>query len=328
MSETQKELELVLKGLNKKYGDRAIGLFGDNEALKISRFSTGSLGLDSATGGGFPKGRIIEIYGAESSGKTSLTLATIAEAQKGGDKCFFVDYEHAFDPEYAKKVGVDVDALIIAQPDCAEDGLEMINTMVDTGLIGLVVIDSVAAMTPKAELEGEMGDQQMGLQARLMSKAMRKLTATLSKHDCCCIFINQTREKIGVMFGNPETTSGGNALKFYSSIRVAVSKSKGDDQDAVGDNTNIKVTARVIKNKTASPMKKAIYYINFGEGIDYIREVIDMAVLKGVVIRKGSWFYYGETSLGQGALNAKALLGDNQELVDQILKDIEDVDMQ
>jgi recombination protein RecA len=312
-----KVLKLALDKIEKDYGKGSVMMLGDKQQDKIDVISTGSLGLDVALGvGGFPVGRIIEIYGPESSGKTTVAIHTIAEAQKKGGICAIIDAEHAFDSGYARKLGVDVDNLIISQPDYGEQGLEIADRLISSGAVDVVVIDSVAALVPKGELEGEMGDSKMGLQARLMSQALRKLTATISRTGCCCIFINQLREKIGVMFGNPETTTGGNALKFYASVRLDIRRiSQIKDGDvASGNRTRVKV----VKNKVAPPFRQVEFDIIFGEGISKIGEIIDMGVELGILQKSGSWFAYNETKIGQGRDAVKQFLQDNVEVAAEI----------
>ena len=296
---------------------------GETAADKVESISTGSLGLDYALGiGGLPKGRIVEIFGPESSGKTTLALHVIAESQKQGGIAAFIDAEHAFDRFYAKKLGVDVENLLISQPDCGEQALEIAENLIRSGAIDVIVVDSVAALTPKSEIEGEMGDSKMGLQARLMSQAMRKLTATISKTGCVCIFINQLREKLGVMFGNPETTTGGNALKFYSSVRLDIRKvSQIKDGENIHGN---RVKVKVVKNKVAPPFKKAEFDILYGEGISLTGEIIDLGVEMGVIKKSGSWFSYNETKLGQGRDALKRLLDENPELCEELYAKIMD----
>lgn len=312
-----KALQLTLDKLEKSYGKGSVMKLGDAAVEAIESISTGSISLDIALGiGGVPKGRVIEIYGPESSGKTTLATHIIAEAQKKGGIAAFVDAEHAFDKGYAKKLGVDVDNLLIAQPDNGEQALEIADNLIRSGAIDVIVIDSVAALVPKAEIEGEMGDSKMGLQARLMSQALRKLTGTISKTGCCCIFINQLREKIGVMFGNPETTTGGNALKFYASVRLDIRRtSQIKDTDEVSGN---RVKVKIVKNKVAPPFRIAEFDIMFGEGISKVGEIIDLGVDFNIIKKAGSWFSYGDTKLGQGRDAVKQLLLDNPELADEI----------
>jgi recombination protein RecA len=312
-----KALQLTLDKLEKSYGKGAVMKLGDTPTESIESISTGSISLDIALGiGGVPKGRVIEIYGPESSGKTTLATHIIAEAQKKGGVAAFIDAEHAFDKFYAKKLGVDVDNLLIAQPDNGEQALEIADNLIRSGAIDVIVIDSVAALVPKAEIEGEMGDSKMGLQARLMSQALRKLTGTIAKTGCCCIFINQLREKIGVMFGNPETTTGGNALKFYASVRLDIRRmSQIKDSDEVSGN---RVKVKIVKNKVAPPFRVAEFDVMFGQGISKVGEIIDLGVDFNIVKKAGSWFSYGETKLGQGRDAVKQLLLDNPELADEI----------
>ncbi|MBP3941984.1 recombinase RecA [Sphingobacteriaceae bacterium WQ 2009] len=312
-----KALQLTLDKLEKSYGKGAVMKLGDSVVEPIEAISTGSLGLDIALGiGGVPKGRVIEIYGPESSGKTTLATHIIAEAQKNGGIAAFIDAEHAFDKYYAQKLGVDVENLLIAQPDNGEQALEIADNLIRSGAIDVIVIDSVAALVPKGEIEGEMGDSKMGLQARLMSQALRKLTGTISKTNCCCIFINQLREKIGVMFGNPETTTGGNALKFYASVRLDIRRtSQIKDSDEVSGN---RVKVKIVKNKVAPPFRIAEFDIMFGEGISKVGEIVDLGVEYNIVKKSGSWFSYGETKLGQGRDAVKNLLTDNPDLADEI----------
>lgn len=316
-TEKLKALQLTLDKLEKSYGKGSVMKLGDQAVEAIESISTGSISLDIALGiGGVPKGRVIEIYGPESSGKTTLATHIIAEAQKKGGIAAFIDAEHAFDKFYAKKLGVDVDNLLISQPDNGEQALEIADNLIRSGAIDVIVIDSVAALVPKAEIEGEMGDSRMGLQARLMSQALRKLTGTISKTGCCCIFINQLREKIGVMFGNPETTTGGNALKFYASVRLDIRRtSQIKDSDEVSGN---RVKVKIVKNKVAPPFRIAEFDIMFGEGISKTGEIIDLGVDFNIIKKAGSWFSYGDTKLGQGRDAVKQLLMDNPELSEEI----------
>ncbi len=321
-SERQKALDSALAQIERQFGKGSImRLGGDNPVAEIESTSTGSLGLDIALGiGGLPKGRVIEIYGPESSGKTTLTLHVVAEEQKKGGVCAFVDAEHALDPHYARKLGVNLDELLISQPDTGEQALEIVDTLVRSGAVSLVVVDSVAALTPKAELEGDMGDATVGAQARLMSQAMRKLTASISRSNCMVIFINQIRMKIGVMFGSPETTTGGNALKFYASVRLDIRRigSIKDRDEVVGNATRVKV----VKNKVAPPFRQVEFDIMYGEGISKTGELLDLGVKAGVVEKSGSWFSYGDERIGQGRENAKSFLKENpgiaQEIEDKI----------
>lgn len=319
-----KALQLTLDKLEKNYGKGTIMKLGDREIEPIDVISTGSISLDIALGvGGLPKGRIIEIYGPESSGKTTLAIHAIAEAQKAGGIAAFIDAEHAFDRFYAKKLGVDVENLLISQPDNGEQALEIADNLIRSGAIDILVIDSVAALVPKGEIEGEMGDSKMGLQARLMSQALRKLTGTISKTGCCCIFINQLREKIGVMFGNPETTTGGNALKFYCSVRLDVRRiSQIKDTDEVSGN---RVKVKIVKNKVAPPFRIAEFDIMFGEGISKAGEIIDLGVEHNIIKKAGSWFSYGDTRLGQGRDAVKQLILDNPELAEELENKIKEV---
>ncbi|MCH1437590.1 MAG: recombinase RecA [Flavobacteriales bacterium] len=312
-----KALQLTMDKLEKTYGKGAVMKMGDVVAEDIACISSGSLGLDLALGiGGYPKGRVVEIYGPESSGKTTLAIHAMAEAQKAGGIAAFIDAEHAFDRFYAENLGVNIDELIIAQPDSGEQALEIADNLIRSGAVDIIVIDSVAALTPKSEIEGEMGDSKMGLHARLMSQALRKLTASISKTGCTCIFINQLREKIGVMFGNPETTTGGNALKFYASVRLDIRRSTQlkDGENVIGNRTRVKV----VKNKVAPPFRKTEFDIMYGEGVSKAGEVIDLGVEYGVVKKSGSWFSYGDTKLGQGRDAVKRLLLDNLELAEEL----------
>lgn len=316
-TDKMKALQLTMDRLDKTYGKGTVMKLGDEVVEKIDAIPSGSLNLDLALGiGGYPKGRIVEIYGPESSGKTTLAIHAIAECQKQGGICAIVDAEHAFDKFYAENLGVDTENLLISQPDNGEQALEIADNLIRSGAIDLLVIDSVAALTPRAEIEGEMSDSSVGLQARLMSKALRKLTGTISKTGCCCIFINQLREKIGVMFGNPETTTGGHALKFYSSVRLDIRRSTQiKDGDAVqGNRTKVKV----VKNKVAPPFRRAEFDIMYGAGVSKTGEVIDLGVDQGIIKKSGSWFSYGDTKLGQGRDAVKTLLADNPELMEEL----------
>ncbi len=318
-----KALQLTLDKLEKSYGKGTVMKLGDTTIEPIEFISTGSIGLDIALGiGGLPKGRVVEIYGPESSGKTTLAIHAIAESQKRGGIAAFIDAEHAFDRTYAQKLGVDIENLLISQPDNGEQALEIADNLIRSGAIDIIVIDSVAALVPKAEIEGEMGDSKMGLQARLMSQALRKLTGMISKTGCCCIFINQLREKIGVMFGNPETTTGGNALKFYASVRLDVRRiSQIKDTDEVSGN---RVKVKIVKNKVAPPFRLAEFDIMFGEGISKAGEIIDLGVEYNIIKKSGSWFSYGETRLGQGRDAVKNLILDNPEMMEELEKKIKD----
>jgi recombination protein RecA len=319
--EKLKALQLTREKMEKTFGKGAVMKLGDSAIEKLDVIPSGSLTLDLALGvNGYPKGRIVEIYGPESSGKTTLAIHAIAEVQKQGGIAAIVDAEHAFDQFYAEKLGVDTQNLLISQPDNGEQALEIADNLIRSGAIDLIVIDSVAALTPKAEIEGEMGDSQMGLQARLMSKALRKLTGSISKANCCCIFINQLRDKIGVMFGNPETTTGGNALKFYSSIRIDIRKSSQikDGEDVTGNRVKVKV----VKNKVAPPFKRAEFDIMYGAGISKVGEILDLGVDLNILKKSGSWFSYGETRLGQGRDSVKAVIQDNPDLMKELEEQI------
>jgi recombination protein RecA len=315
--EKLKALQLTLDKIEKSFGKGSIMRLGDKPVEDVPAISSGSIGLDVALGiGGYPKGRVIEIFGPESSGKTTLAIHAIAEAQKAGGIAAFIDAEHAFDPYYAKKLGVNTDEMLISQPDNGEQALEITDNLIRSGAIDIIVIDSVAALTPKAELEGDMGEPKMGLQARLMSQALRKLTANISKTRTCCIFINQLREKIGVMFGNPETTTGGNALKFYASVRLDIRRigQIKDGEDVTGNNVRVKV----VKNKIAPPFRKAEFDILYGEGISKSGEIIDLGVNFNIIKKSGSWFSYGENKLGQGREAVRKLVKDNPELAAEL----------
>ena len=313
-----KALQLTLDKLDKTYGKGTVMKMGDSEVEKVEAISSGSLTLDGALGvGGYPQGRVIEIYGPESSGKTTLTLHAIAECQKAGGIAAFIDAEHAFDRFYAQNLGINIDELIISQPDNGEQALEIADNLIRSGAIDIIVIDSVAALTPRSEIEGEMGDSKMGLHARLMSQALRKLTSNISKTNCTVMFINQLREKIGVMFGNPETTTGGNALKFYASVRLDIRRStqiKDTNGNVLGNKTRVKV----VKNKVAPPFKVSEFDIMYGKGISKMGEIIDLGVAHEIIDKSGSWFSYGETKLGQGRDSVKSILKDNPELSDEI----------
>lgn len=315
--EKLKALQLTMDKIEKNYGKGAIMKMGDQAIEDVPAISSGSIGVDLALGvGGFAKGRIIEIYGPESSGKTTLAIHAIAEAQKSGGIAAFIDAEHAFDRFYAEKLGVDLENLLVSQPDNGEQALEIADHLIRSGAVDIIVIDSVAALTPKSEIEGEMGDSKMGLQARLMSQALRKLTSNINKTKTCCIFINQLREKIGVMFGNPETTTGGNALKFYASVRVDIRKI-GQIKDS-DDVTGNRIRVKIVKNKMAPPFRKAEFDIIYGEGISKTGEIIDLGVEHNIVKKAGSWFSYGDTKLGQGREAVRQLLVDNPELASEI----------
>jgi len=321
--EKLKALQLTMEKLDKTFGKGTVMKLGDEAVEAVEVIPTGSITLDLALGvNGFPKGRIVEIYGPESSGKTTLAIHAIAECQKQGGICAIIDAEHAFDQFYAQKLGVDIDNLLISQPDNGEQALEIADNLIRSGAIDLLVVDSVAALTPKAEIEGEMGDSQMGLQARLMSKALRKLTGSINKAKCCCIFINQLRDKIGVMFGNPETTTGGNALKFYASLRIDIRRAAQlkEGEDVIGNRVKVKV----VKNKVAPPFRKAEFDIMYGEGISKVGEIIDLGVELNILKKSGSWFSYGETRLGQGRDAVKNMIGDNPELMDELEAKIKD----
>lgn len=315
--EKLKALEVTIGKIEKDYGKGAIMKLGDQAVENIQVISTGSIGLDAALGiGGLPRGRVIEIYGPEASGKTTLAIHAIAEAQKNGGIAAIIDAEHTFDRSYAEKLGVDIENLLISQPDNGEQALEITDNLIRSGALDIIVIDSVAALTPKAEIEGEMGDSKMGLQARLMSQALRKLTANISKTNTSCIFINQLREKIGVMFGNPETTTGGNALKFYASVRLDIRKTNQikDGEEIVGNRTRVKI----VKNKLAPPFRKADFDILYGEGISQLGEIIDLGTDFNIIKKSGSWFSYGDTRIGQGRDSVKQILKDNPELYDEL----------
>lgn len=319
-----KALQLTLDKLDKTYGKGTVMKMGDSAVEEVETISSGSLGVDIALGvNGYPKGRIIEIYGPESSGKTTLTLHAIAEAQKAGGIAAFIDAEHAFDRFYAEKLGIDIDNLIISQPDNGEQALEIAESLIRSGAVDIVVIDSVAALTPKSEIEGDMGDSKMGLHARLMSQALRKLTGTIHKTKCTVFFINQLRDKIGVMFGSPETTTGGNALKFYASIRIDIRRSSQikDGDNVIGNRTKVKI----VKNKVAPPFRTCEFDIMYGEGVSKVGEVLDLAVDFEIIKKSGSWFSYGETKLGQGRDSVKQLIKDNPELMDELEVKIKDL---
>jgi recombination protein RecA len=315
--EKLKALEITLGNIEKNYGKGSIMKLGDQPVEDVEFISTGSIGLDHALGiGGIPRGRVVEIYGPESSGKTTLALHAIAESQKTGGIAAFIDAEHAFDRFYAEKLGIDIENLLVSQPDNGEQALEIVENLIRSGAIDIIVIDSVAALTPRSEIEGEMGDSKMGLHARLMSQALRKLTATISKTNTCCVFINQLREKIGVMFGNPETTTGGNALKFYASVRIDIRRMNQikEGENIIGNRARVKI----VKNKVAPPFRKAEFDIIYGEGISKYGEIIDLGVDFNIIKKSGSWFSYGETKLGQGRDAVKKLLLDNPELAEEL----------
>ena len=322
MSDKSKALDTAILQLEKKYGSGTIMRLGDNNALNVEAISTGSITLDCATGiGGFPRGRIIEVYGPESSGKTTLALHVVAEAQKLGGEAAFVDAEHALDPVYAKNLGVDVDSLLVSQPDNGEQALEIVEALARSGALDVIIVDSVAALVPRAEIDGDMGDSHVGLQARLMSQALRKLAGVISKSNTIIIFINQLREKVGVVYGNPEVTTGGRALKFYASIRVDVRRIeqlKGSGGEFIGSRTR----ARIVKNKVAPPFKTAEFDIMYGEGISKVGEIVDLGVNYGIIKKSGAWFSYGETRLGQGRDNVKNLFKNDKALSDEIEKQI------
>lgn len=317
VEEKKKALEMAVQQIEKKFGKGSVMMLGENVAMNVEAISTGSFTLDNALGiGGVPRGRIIEIYGAESAGKTMIAQSIIAETQKAGGTAVFVDVEHALDPEYARKLGINTDTLYISQPDSGEQALEITEQFIRSGSIDVIVVDSVAALSPLAEIEGEMGDSHVGLLARLMSQGLRKLTAAVSKTNCVCIFINQLREKVGVLYGNPEVTTGGRALKFYSSVRLDVRRG-----ELIKDGSNIvghKVKVKVVKNKVAPPFKQAEFDLIYNEGIDNVGEVLDLAVENGVLRRAGAYYYYGEEKIGQGRDNAKQYLKDNSELFEEI----------
>lgn len=322
--EKLKALEVTIGKIEKDFGKGTIMKLGDHAIENIQVISSGSIGLDAALGiGGFPRGRVIEIYGPEASGKTTLAIHAIAEAQKNGGIAAIIDAEHTFDRNYAEKLGVDIENLLISQPDNGEQALEITDNLIRSGALDIIVIDSVAALTPKAEIEGEMGDSKMGLQARLMSQALRKLTANISKTNTSCVFINQLREKIGVMFGNPETTTGGNALKFYASVRVDIRKTNQikDGEEIIGNRTRVKI----VKNKLAPPFKKADFDILYGEGISQLGEIVDLGVDFDIIKKSGSWFSYGDTKLGQGRDAVKQIIKDNPELFEELKSKITEV---
>lgn len=314
-----KALKLVVDKLDKSYGKGTVMRLGEKQVVHAETISTGSLGLDIALGiGGLPKGRVVEIYGPESSGKTTLAIHAIAECQKAGGIAAFIDAEHAFDRFYAENLGVDTENLLISQPDNGEQALEIAENLIRSGAIDILVIDSVAALVPRSEIEGEMGDSKMGLQARLMSQALRKLTGTIGKTGCCCIFINQLREKIGVMFGNPETTTGGNALKFYASMRLDIRRSGSAIKDKEGNVIGNPVKVKVVKNKLAPPFRTTLFDIMYGEGVSKVGEVIDLGVEANIIGKSGSWFSYGDAKIAQGRESAKQFLRDNPEVMEEI----------
>lgn len=325
-SEKLKALKMTLDRLDKQYGKGAVMKMGDQQVVEVDSISTGSLGLDIALGiGGFPRGRVIEIYGPESSGKTTLAIHAIAECQKKGGIAAFIDAEHAFDRSYAERLGVDTENLLISQPDHGEQALEIAENLIRSGAIDIIVIDSVAALVPRSEIEGEMGDSKMGLQARLMSQAMRKLTATIGKTGCTCIFINQLREKIGVMFGNPETTTGGNALKFYASIRLDIRRSGPAIKDKEGNLLGNHVKVKVVKNKLAPPFRIAEFDIMYGEGISKTGEIVDLGVQFDILQKSGSWYSYGDSKIAQGRDAAKLFFLDNPELAVEVEEKVKEV---
>jgi len=314
-------LQTVLKEINKQYGNGAVMLLGESPTMDIEAIPSGSLTLDYALGiGGYPKGRIVEIYGPESCGKTTLAIHAVAEAQKLGLRAAYIDAEHTFDKEYASNLGVDVNKLLFAQPSSGEEGLDIAYKLMNSGKIGICVIDSVAALVPKCEIDGDMGESRVGLQARLMSQALRKMTSVVSKSNCLCIFINQLRDKIGVMFGNPETTTGGNALKFYASVRIDVRKSSQikDGEDAVANLTKVKI----VKNKVAPPFRKAEFEIEYGKGINKLTEILDKAIELDIIHKQGSWFYYDGGQIGQGRTNVISILKDNPELLEELEENV------
>lgn len=324
MADKSEALRSVFQQIEKSHGKGSIMNLGSRPAPDVNSISTGSIGLDIALGvGGFPRGRVIEIYGPESSGKTTLALHAIAEAQKQGGNAAFIDAEHALDPVYAKKLGVNIDNLLISQPDNGEQALEITDTLVRSGAVDIIVVDSVAALVPKAEIEGDMGDSHMGLQARLMSQALRKLTSNVAKSNCVLIFINQIRMKIGVMFGSPETTTGGNALKFYASIRLDIRRTGAikDKDSTIGNETRV----RVIKNKVAPPFKFVDFDIMYGEGISRVGEIVDIAVANNIIDKAGAWFSYNDQKIGQGKENVKKFLKDNQQIADEIIDKIKGI---